>query len=40
MLRQLDTEIPDRQLTVKDIMRLNRRLPDPNDNACTLLGQG
>ena len=32
MLRQLDTEIPDRRLTIEDIMRLNRRPPDPNDN--------
>lgn len=32
MLRQLDTEAPDRWLTVEDIMGLNRRPPDPNDN--------
>lgn len=40
MLRQLDTEIPDRRLTVEDIMRLNRRPSDPNDDDCTPLGQG
>lgn len=40
MLRQLDTEIPDRRLTIEDIMRLNQRLPDPNDHDCIPLGQG
>ena len=40
MLRPLDTETPDRWLTVEDIMHLNRRPPDPNDDDCTPLGQG